>query len=36
VRNGAAHILDYKPDARTNKPMAQLAIYDLALTRLIQ
>ena len=31
VRNGAVHILDYKPDARTNKPIAQLAIY--ALTR---
>jgi transposase-like protein len=35
VRNGAVHILDYKPDARTNKPVAQLAIYALALTRLI-
>ena len=34
VRNGAAHILDYKPDARTNKPIAQL-IYALALTRLV-
>jgi len=33
VRNGALHILDYKPDARTNKPIAQLAIYALALTR---
>jgi hypothetical protein len=31
--NGAVHILDYKPDARTNKPIAQLAIYALALTR---
>jgi ATP-dependent exoDNAse (exonuclease V) beta subunit len=30
VRNGAVHILDYKPDARTNKPIAQLAIYALA------
>lgn len=29
------HILDYKPDARTNKPIAQLAIYALALTRLV-
>jgi hypothetical protein len=29
------HILDYKPDAQTNKPLAQLAIYALALTRLI-
>src|SRR5262249_340542 len=33
VRNGAVHILDYKPDARTNKPIAQLGIYALALTR---
>jgi hypothetical protein len=33
VRNGAVHILDYKPDARTNKPIAQLSIYALALTR---
>lgn len=33
VRNGAVHILDYKPDAQTNKPIAQLAIYALALTR---
>lgn len=30
-----ARILDYKPDARTNKPIAQLAIYALALTRLV-
>jgi transposase-like protein len=35
VRNGAVHILDYKPNARTNKPIAQLAIYALALTRLV-
>jgi ATP-dependent exoDNAse (exonuclease V) beta subunit len=35
VRNGAVHILDYRPDARTNKPIAQLAIYALALTRLV-
>jgi ATP-dependent exoDNAse (exonuclease V) beta subunit len=33
VRNGCVHILDYKPDARTNRPIAQLAIYALALTR---
>jgi ATP-dependent exoDNAse (exonuclease V) beta subunit len=33
VRNGAVQILDYKPDARTNKPIAQLGIYALALTR---
>jgi transposase-like protein len=31
VRNGAVHILDYKPDARTNRPFAQLVIYALAL-----
>ena len=36
VRNGAVHILDYKPDAHTNKPIAQLAIYALALTRLVR
>jgi transposase-like protein len=36
VRNGAVHILDYKPDARTNKPIAQLGIYALALTRRVQ
>jgi hypothetical protein len=35
VRNGAVHILDYKPDAGTNKPIAQLTIYALALTRRI-
>jgi len=35
VRNGAIHILDYKPDARTNKPIAQLTVYALALTRLV-
>jgi transposase-like protein len=35
VRNGAVHVLDYKPDARTNKPITQLAIYALALTRLV-
>jgi transposase-like protein len=34
VRNGAVHILDYKPDAQTNKPVAQLTIYALALARL--
>jgi transposase-like protein len=35
VRNGAVHLLDYKPDARTNKPMVQLTTYALALTRLV-
>lgn len=34
VRNGAVHILDYKPDARTVKPISQLTIYALALSRL--
>ena len=33
MRNGCVHVLDYKPDARTNRPIAQLAIYALALTR---
>ena len=28
------HILDYKFDARTNRPLAQLTIYTLALARL--
>ncbi len=35
VRNGAIHVLDYKPDARTKKPIAQLTVYALALTRLV-
>ena len=35
VPNGAVHILDYKPDAPMNKPIAQLAIYALAVTRLV-
>jgi ATP-dependent exoDNAse (exonuclease V) beta subunit len=34
IRNGAIHILDYKPDASTNKPFAQLTIYALALSHL--
>jgi hypothetical protein len=34
VRNGAVHILDYKPDARTNRPIAQLTMYALALAHL--
>lgn len=34
IRNGAIHLLDYKPDARTNKPFAQLTIYALALSHL--
>ena len=35
VRNGAVHILDYKPGARADHPIAQLMIYALALTRLV-
>lgn len=34
VRDGAIHILHYSPDAHTNKSIAQLAIYAVALTRL--
>ena len=34
VRNGAVHLLDYKPDATTNKPFAQLTIYALAMSHL--
>ena len=34
IRNGAIHILDYKPDASTNKPFAQLTISALALSHL--
>lgn len=34
IRNGAVHILDYKPDARTNKPFAQLTLYALALSHM--
>lgn len=34
IRNGAIHILDYKPSARKAKPVDQLTIYALALSRL--
>jgi len=34
VRNGAVHLLDYKPNATTNKPFAQLTIYALALSHM--
>ena len=34
VRNGAIHLLDYKPNAKTNKPFAQFTIYALALSHL--
>jgi len=33
VRNGALHILDYKPNARHEKPIEQLTFYALALSR---
>jgi hypothetical protein len=33
VRNGAVHVLDYKPDARLNRPIEQLTLYALALSR---
>ena len=32
IRNGAIHILDYKPGARHEKPVAQLMTYALALS----
>jgi len=32
--NGAVHLLDYKPNATTNRPFAQLTIYALALSHL--
>lgn len=34
IRNGAIHILDYKPSAKKAKPIEQLTIYALALARL--
>jgi len=34
IRNGAIHILDYKPDATTGKPFAQLTLYAFALSHL--
>lgn len=34
IRNGAIHIMDFKPSARKAKPVAQLMIYALALSRL--
>lgn len=33
VRNGLIHILDYKPDARTTRPIEQLTLYALALSK---
>jgi transposase-like protein len=34
IRNGAVHILDFKPGAKRVKPIEQLTIYALALSRL--
>ena len=34
IRNGTAHILDYKPNAKNEKPIEQLTLYALALSRL--
>ena len=34
VRNGSIYILDYKPSAKKQKPIEQLTIYALALSRL--
>ena len=33
IRNGRLHILDYKPNAVRDKPITQLMIYALALSR---
>jgi ATP-dependent exoDNAse (exonuclease V) beta subunit len=33
VRNGRVHILDYKPGAVHERPIAQLMVYALALSR---
>jgi ATP-dependent exoDNAse (exonuclease V) beta subunit len=33
IRNGAIHILDYKPNAVREKPITQLMVYALALSR---
>jgi len=34
VRNGTIHIMDYKPSAAKVKPIDQLTLYALALSRL--
>lgn len=34
IRNGAVHILDFKPGAKRVKPIEQLTIYAMALSRL--
>jgi len=34
IRNGQIHILDYKPDAEKERPIEQLTLYAMALSRL--
>ncbi|MFH1504681.1 MAG: PD-(D/E)XK nuclease family protein [Candidatus Omnitrophota bacterium] len=34
IRNGTVHIMDYKPSAKKAKPIGQLTLYALALSRL--
>jgi len=34
IRNGSIHIMDFKPSAKKEKPIEQLTIYALALSRL--
>jgi len=34
IRNGSVHILDYKPNAAKERPLEQLTLYALALSRL--
>lgn len=34
IRNGQIHILDYKPNAQRERPMEQLTLYAMALSRL--
>jgi ATP-dependent exoDNAse (exonuclease V) beta subunit len=33
IRNGAIHIVDYKPGANSERPIPQLMVYALALSR---
>ena len=34
IRNGQIHILDYKPKAEKERPIEQLTLYAMALSRL--
>ncbi|MEO8628515.1 MAG: PD-(D/E)XK nuclease family protein [Betaproteobacteria bacterium] len=34
IRNGVIHILDYKPGAKTDKPVEQVTIYAFAISRM--